>query len=139
MPWTKERVIELLNTNDLAVERAVVALFERQTADEKATNDTRHDNTVGFSAAHARTLSFYAKIILGGWKREGKNKTYLFPNKMAKARRFVSRYTRQLADIANKKEEEALRGPRFELSAETAARITRGSFVVAGDGTVLRR
>jgi hypothetical protein len=139
MPWTKERVTELLNTNDLAVERAVVALFERQTADEKATNDTRHDNTVGFSAAHARTLSFYAKVILAGWKREGKNKTHLFPNKLAKARRFVTRYSRQLCDIANAKEQAALRGPAFELSAEAAAKITRGSFVAAGDGTLLRR
>lgn len=139
MPWNKERVLELLRTNDLAVERAVVALFERQTADEKATNDTRHDNTVGFTAAHARTLSFYAKVILAGWKREGKNKTYLFPNKMEKARRFVSHYHRQLCEIANKKEEAALRGPSFELTAEAAARINRGSFTVAGDGTVLRR
>ncbi len=28
--WTKERIAHLLNTNDLAVERAIVALYDRQ-------------------------------------------------------------------------------------------------------------
>jgi hypothetical protein len=116
--WTKERIQALLQTNDLAVERAVVALYDRQVADEKATSTTKHDNTVGFTAAHARTLSYYARIILGGWKRpNGKKVVHLHPGKLEKARRFVMHYHRQLADIANKREADAVKTPNLTNAA----------------------
>lgn len=124
MPWTKERMQTLLQTNDLAVERAVVALYDRQVADEKATSTTKHDNTVGFTAAHARTLSFYARIILSGWRQpNGKKRTHLFSYKMEKARKFVLHYHRQLCDIANAKEQAAFRPST--LTPEAAAKIAQ--------------
>jgi hypothetical protein len=45
MPWTEQQIVTLLDTNDRAVERAIVAIYERQTADEKQTEHTRHDNS----------------------------------------------------------------------------------------------
>ncbi len=94
--WTTEKIAELLNRNDKAVERAIVAIYERQTADEKASSVTCHDNTVGFSAFDAATGSYLARLIKRGFK--------LYPDKMAKARKIAVRYRRQLCEIANAKE-----------------------------------
>ena len=103
--WTKDSIQNLLATNNLAVERAVVAIYDRQTQDEKRDSDTKHDNFRGFRANHAPTLSYFARIILKGWKQDGhKNRAHLNPNKLAKARRFMMQYHRQLAEIANGKE-----------------------------------
>lgn len=40
----------LLATNDRAVERALVCLYNRQTIDEQLSEDTKHRNGRGFSA-----------------------------------------------------------------------------------------
>ena len=69
--WTKDRIAHLLRTNDRAVERALVAIYDRQTQDEKATDHTRHDNQVGFRSNHASTGSFYARWVLGGRRLTG--------------------------------------------------------------------
>lgn len=101
--WTEDEVVSLLEGDDLAVERALVALYDRQTRDEKRASDTRHDNQRGFSAAHAATGSFYARLVLKGWKQDGHRKnTHLFPRKLARARSMVLRYRRQLVDVANR-------------------------------------
>lgn len=46
------------------VGRALVALFERQTKDEQAVNDTRVWNAVGFASSDARSGSLTAKSYL---------------------------------------------------------------------------
>jgi hypothetical protein len=46
--------------------RAVCALFREQTADEKATADTRHDNKRGFSQAHAKVGTEMARWMCDG-------------------------------------------------------------------------
>lgn len=103
--WTKERIQNLLATNDLAVERSIVAIYDRQTQDEKRDSDTKHDNTVGFRANHASSMSFFARIILKGWGQDGhKKRVHLNPAKLEKARRFMMQYHRQLCEIANSKE-----------------------------------
>lgn len=94
--WTAERIVHLLNTNDKAVERAVVAIYERQTQDEKAASVTCHDNSVGFSGCDAIRGSYWARLIKRGY--------HLYPDKLAKARRMVVKYRRQLVEIANAKE-----------------------------------
>lgn len=102
MPWTKERIQDLIRTNDLAVERAVVAIYDRQTHDEKRDSDTKHDNLRGFRCNHAPTMSFYARIILKGWKQpNGKGRVHLNPTKLARAREWMLRYHRQLCELAN--------------------------------------
>ena len=46
------------------VGRALVHLFNRQTEDEKAVNDTREHNNIGFTPADAHTGCITAKVFL---------------------------------------------------------------------------
>jgi len=85
----------LILMNDRAVERAIVAIYNCQTEDEKSTSDTRHNNKVGFSGADARLGSYYAKWVLGGNKLTGKH--------LEKARAMANKYVRQLVQIATNK------------------------------------
>jgi hypothetical protein len=112
MPWTESQIVNLLNTNDRAVERAIVAIYERQTADEKQTEHTRHDNSVGFRQNHAKRMSYYARLIKSG--------RHLFPRQLELSRTWMKMYRRQLADIANKKEAAAFR-PQGWTEAQTNA------------------
>lgn len=51
---TRATVAELLMSNDRAVGRALVVLRNRQTYDERQTEQTRHLNGRGFRPAHAK-------------------------------------------------------------------------------------
>lgn len=82
----------LLNMNDRAVERAIVAIYNRQTEDEQNAQDTKHSNGVGFSGADARLGSYYAKWIMSG--------KHLSGNHLVKARLMSYKYVRQLSEIA---------------------------------------
>lgn len=93
MPWTREAIETLIRTNDRAVERAMVAIWERQTADEKATETTRHHNGIGFSGWTARSGSYYAGRVRAGWRLTGK--------RLDKARRIALHHAGQLTTIAN--------------------------------------
>lgn len=95
MIWNKERIAKLLNENDKAVERAVIAIYDRQTHDEKATEATRHNNGRGFRANHVSKGSYYARWCLDGWHLTGHH--------LANARGLALHYTQQLADVANAK------------------------------------
>ena len=53
MIHTKDTIREMLRNNDRAVGRALIALAERQTADERRDETTRHHNNMGFMPAHA--------------------------------------------------------------------------------------
>ena len=46
--WTRGEIEDMLRTQNGAVERAMVAIWERQTADEQASQTTNHDNGRGF-------------------------------------------------------------------------------------------
>lgn len=100
--WTKESILALLRTNDLAVERAIVAIYHRQTQDEKRDSDTKHNNRRGFRSNHASTGSFYARIILKGWKEPGgRKRVHLNPQKLENARKIAAQYHRQLVEVAS--------------------------------------
>jgi hypothetical protein len=51
---TKEQIVQLLKDDDRAIARALVVLTARQTADEQATEQTRHLNGRGYRPCHAR-------------------------------------------------------------------------------------
>jgi hypothetical protein len=91
--WTEQQIVNLLNTNDRAVERAVLAIYERQTADEKQTRQTKHDNTVGFRQNHAPKMSQFARYLKAGG--------HLYPAQLELARKWMKMYRRQLCEIAN--------------------------------------
>lgn len=94
--WTEEQIVSLLNTNVRAIEKAILALYDRQTADEQVVQNTRHHNRVGFSAADAKRLSFIANFLKnGGHLKTETCKKYL-PR--------VLKYRKQLASIATENE-----------------------------------
>ena len=63
--WTRDEINELLSKNDIAVMRAIVRLFEMQTADEQVTADAKKQNNRGFNAADAKAGTRMARWLLG--------------------------------------------------------------------------
>jgi hypothetical protein len=61
---TKDTINCLLLRNDRAVYRALIVLFERQTADEQRSENTLHDNGIGFTGADAEFMSSLAKQVI---------------------------------------------------------------------------
>lgn len=96
MIWNKAKIEELLKTNDKAVERAIIAIYDRQTQDEKQASDTKHTNHRGFRANHASKGSYYARWVLGGRRLTGDH--------LANARKIALHYTSQLLDVTKNKE-----------------------------------
>jgi hypothetical protein len=92
--WDENVIRESLATKDEWVERGILAIYAKQTQDEKAVRETIVHNSVGFSSVHAHLGSYYAKWLLGGKHLSGKH--------LAKGRKLVLHYTKQLTKIANK-------------------------------------
>lgn len=107
---TPETIKELLSNSNAAVERALVVLYERQTADEQASQSTSHQNGMGFGAFDAEILSSFACQVnaklgqhsdyLGRARKLGE---CLSAKQMELARKKVVRYAKQLALVANEK------------------------------------
>jgi hypothetical protein len=62
----KASVVASLTSDDRAVARAITILFERQTADERAEEDTKHDNSLGVRANHGHRVAYYGKWLASG-------------------------------------------------------------------------
>ena len=92
--WVRSEIENLLTTNDRAVGRAMVALLDRQTADEQVAKATRHDNKRGFSAPNARRGTYFAEWVKAGRELTGHH--------LDKARQIALYHAGQLTDIANK-------------------------------------
>ena len=95
--WTKEQIVEMLETNDMAVTRAVIAIYQRQTEDEQITRHTLKSNNVGFNSSDAPYLSYCAKYAID-------RKVALSGKHLEKSRTRVRKYWKQLMDIANSKD-----------------------------------
>lgn len=91
--WTREELIELINTNNLAVERAILRIHAGQTAQEKQDENTYDHNDIGFSSAHAKVGTYMAK-----WLQQGK---HLTGDWLPKGRKIALRHVRQLLKVAN--------------------------------------
>jgi len=118
--WTRSEIDQLLNDNDIAVMRAIVRLFNLQTSDEVKTSTTKHENSVGFSAADAKAGTRMARWLLGMNDRN----EVRYPQKdlrhplcervlgryaqgksvMFRARKIALKHSKQLVDIANQEE-----------------------------------
>lgn len=101
---TKADIVQLLNTNDKAVARAVFVLNQRQTISEQSSEHTINRNGVGFTPADARMGSSMAKF----YGRNG----YLSPKQVAYWRKpnargvpRICKYAGQLLEIATEKAE----------------------------------
>ena len=66
--WNKEKIQALLEKNDEAVYRALMKIYDRQTADEQEYQDTTEYNTVGFTGVDGHILSSFAEY----YKKWGK-------------------------------------------------------------------
>lgn len=84
----------MTTTNPAWVERAILALFERQ---------TRHDNNMGFTSADARRMSFVAKLLQGGKHLTREKALTVYGPRLQK-------YAKQLAKIAMEKKAAAAQG-----------------------------
>jgi hypothetical protein len=102
--WTREAILALLDRSDEAVRKAVVAIYRRQTADEKASHTTNHQNGQGFNGTDATFGTSLAEQILGlgldwkGQKRTGPSK--LSEKQIASARKMIKKYVGQLVEEA---------------------------------------
>jgi len=85
-----------LLTNPEWVERAILALYEKQTSDEQATMETGHDNNMGFNKPDARRMSFVAEFLKGGKHLTKEKALGVYGVKLQK-------YAKQLARIAQAK------------------------------------
>lgn len=94
--WVKEQIIEMLETNDRAVTRAVIAIYQRQTLDEQASQHTLKSNNVGFNSSDAPYLSYCAKYAM-------EKEVMLSGKHLEKSRTRIRKYWKQLLDIANNK------------------------------------
>lgn len=92
--WTVDEIKERILTDDRWLERAVVAIYNLQTLNEQSSERTTQRNGVGYSAFHARSMSYAAKWILSGKHLTGKYKN--------RARKVIPMYAKQLVAIANK-------------------------------------
>lgn len=101
MNLTGTDIVKLLETNDKAVARALVVLYERQTEDEKASENTRHHNNRGFRPCHARMGTSMAKFYLRNGYLSPKQVAYW--RKQGKEGMRISIYWRQLLDAAHRK------------------------------------
>ena len=91
--WTKEEIKDLLVRNDKAVCKAVVAIWNKQTEDEKIVDATREHNGIGFNGADATFMSSLAKQFV--------DRGFLTPRQITYARKKIMKYSGQLEKIAN--------------------------------------
>lgn len=72
----REQVIQMLHSDTpqgrRAVERALLVLLDRQTADERSQETTTHRNSRGFTQADARMMTSLAKQVLSSGYPKGK-------------------------------------------------------------------
>jgi hypothetical protein len=88
----KAAIQKLLATNDRAVDRALIRIYERQTQDEKSAETTNHSNGRGFTGADAPFLTRLAKSCLRYNGLTEKQRYYV--------RRKIAKYWRQLVEVA---------------------------------------
>lgn len=92
---TKEIIQNKLETNITWLLRGVVAIYEKQTADEKNTDSTNRTNGVGFTGADARFGSSIAKRLIAGGG--------VTPNQLVACKKMMKKYAGQLLRIAKEK------------------------------------
>ena len=92
------------------VARALVVLHDRQTADERSSQSTTHENGVGFNGTDARFLSSLAEQVRAweGTPPEGRRfPVPLSARQLELARKKVAKYAKQLADEVERRRAQA--------------------------------
>jgi hypothetical protein len=94
--YSENEIKEMILKSNIAVERGIVAIWKRQTLEEKRTKSVRNYNKVGFSAFHVKRGSYYA-----GWINRG---NHLTGKHIELGRNLILHYVTQLTKISNKEE-----------------------------------
>lgn len=116
---TRDAVIRKMNREDGFCVNLLLALYERQTADEQATDATRENNGVGFNGTDANILSSFARQALDNRANAAAGlrsyPTDLSPKQIGLARTKLAKYAGQLTDLVNARiaEREAMIRPQF--------------------------
>ncbi len=92
----KRIVRDMLATNNEWLVRGMIALYNRQTEDEKAAEGTKYLNCRGFNSADSEILTSFSKQWLA--------RNWLSDKQMGIARRKMAKYAGQLARIARGEE-----------------------------------
>ncbi|MGD9678115.1 MAG: hypothetical protein AB7V16_07095 [Vulcanibacillus sp.] len=95
MSFTKDFIKEKLLSDTRWLEHGVLAIYNRQTYEEKNIEKTKEHNGVGFTSSDARYLTYVAKWISSGKHLSGRH--------LEKTRRQMVKYSGQLTKIANMK------------------------------------
>jgi len=104
--WTPDQIKFLLQNSDRAVERALVALLERQTEDEQRSEETKVHNNRGFTQADAAFMTQIAKEVIMGRRISAGRINFLRSGKSTRYPSRIGKYARQLAEVANAKIED---------------------------------
>ena len=68
-------------------------IYSRQTLDEQCEGDTKHENSVGFSGAHAEIMSSFAQQQAKGWNLSEKQLKVVF--------KIMPKYWKQVMSASN--------------------------------------
>src|SRR5436309_3036062 len=93
--WTVDEITNLIRTNRTTRERAILALYRRQTDDERASGTTRHLNSRGVNQQDAPTLVHLGRLLERGMRLID------LPEHDEWAKKRLPYYRRQLTRIAN--------------------------------------
>lgn len=88
---------DLVKTNDRALLKAIVLIYESQTPEEKETETSIEDNNIGFTKWDAKELGDIAKKIQHGEE--------LTAGELAKSRNKMQKYWKQLMYISKQQQE----------------------------------
>jgi hypothetical protein len=91
--WDNNEIEQLLKSNDIAVVRALMAIYNNQTSEEKVSCGTFVNNGIGFNAFDVHYLTPYINILLKGGK--------LNLHQIQYVRKKIIKYKGQLCKIAN--------------------------------------
>lgn len=92
--WKAEEIQHQIEHDDKWLYRALLAIYNRQTEDEKNSEVTQHENNVGFNGPDSNVMTRYAKR----YQRYG----MLYGSEKNDCRKRLLKYCKQLAKIANK-------------------------------------
>jgi hypothetical protein len=101
MKYDKDYLKEKILNNQDWLERAIVAIYERQTRDEKYEENVKYNNNKCFTHSDAKRGSYYAKWIL--------SKKHLTGIHVEKAKKMIQKYISQLVKVIKEKEENQIR------------------------------
>lgn len=94
--WTIEEMKNLIANNDRVLYRALIVLYNGQTADEQRDGATRYTNGIGFNGVDAPILTSFAEFL--------ERTKFLTTKQKAIARKKLPKYAKQLVKVTNEME-----------------------------------